>query len=232
MFRTFVVMGILALPGIVVAQDVAVTSLSGLVNEHFDKTARVAGSRLVSVRLGTARSLAFDPGTVQVALPGSSVGVCVRSISRDGLYWMRTYYGVPGTASGRKLLIEPFTSSLQKVLQSYDEGDIAIVVFKSIDASCLDQSHEVLPVLVPEGTPDRLEVLLNSGNRRISARLDGGEKVECVTPQNAERIAFDRICALNVVLSDRPMLTVLQISMDDGLTVTSEDYQIFMPARQ
>ncbi|NUB46603.1 hypothetical protein GEU84_019605 [Fertoebacter nigrum] len=232
MLRAFFVSVMFAMPGDVVAQDVAVTSLSGSVNEHFDTTARVAGSRLVSVRLGTARGLAFDPSNVQVVRPVSLAGVCVRSISRDGLYWMRTYYGVEATASGKRLLIEPFTSSLDQILRSYGEGEIAIVAFSSVDASCLDQSPLVLPVLVPEGAPDRIEVLLNSGSRRISAGLDGGEQVVCVTPQNIERIVFDSICTLAVVLSDRPTQRVLQVAMDDGLTVVREDYKIFLPAHQ
>ena len=232
MFRAWFVVFMFAVPAAVVAEGLAVTTLTGTVNEHFDTSARVAGSRLVSVRLGSARGLAFEPGNVQVVMPPSFVGVCVRSISRDGLYWMRTYYGVTAWPSATRLLIAPFTSDLDQPLRSYHEKDIAIVAFVSPDASCRDQTPVVLPVVVSLDSPSQLELLFNSGSRRISARLNGGVEVACVPPPNSERVAFDRICTLEVPLSGEPTQVVLHVEMDDGLTVTTEEYRIFLPAGQ
>lgn len=208
--------------------------VGGIINEHYDKTARVAGSRLVGIRLGTSAERFFDPANVQVVTAKSKTFVCVRTISRDGLYWMRTpYESLAASSAHPRMRLEPFTVGLGDTLRSYSDDDIAILAFASDDDRCLNVSGVLLPEFSSRAVPDRLELMINSGNRKISIQLrTEGEPVGtgCVAPENVERIAFDRLCSLPVALGGRPVDGVLEIAMDDGLSVERESYRIRFPA--
>ncbi|WP_137112599.1 hypothetical protein [Rhodobacter sp. SY28-1] len=228
---TFLV-ALVSLPAL--AQEVPVaTALNGVVNENFDSSAKTGGSRLVGVRLGAATSRPFRAADVQIVNPGVGGIVCVRAISRDGLYWMRTPYEADSDP-GDRLRLQPFTAELGDQLQQFDETDIGIVASLSTSADCLDDVAVVLPALIPGGNPTRIEIMANSGNRNVSVRLEMGAgpfEEECIPPENEARIAFDRICGLNVTLGQEPMEGTLLINFDDGLGVETETYTIRLPAK-
>lgn len=230
-FPAFMV-ALLSLPAL--AQEVPVaTALRNKVNENFDSSAKTGGSRLVGVLLGAATSRAFRAEDVQIVNPAVDGIICVRAISRDGLYWMRTPYKTD-SGPGDRLRLEPFTTTLGDKLQQFDETDIGIVASLSASEDCLDDVSVVLPALVPGGNPSRIEIMANSGNRYVFVRLQTGAdsfETECTPPQNEARIAFDRVCSLDVTLGPEPMEGTLLLSFDDGLSVEAENYTIRLPAK-
>lgn len=234
MFKISAVCVALCCPAAAVAQDTGMTPLIGDMNEHYDSSPRVAGSRLVGIRLGASAALAFDPTDVRIVGPGAGHTVCVRSISRDGLYWMRNAYGRGGTSPERLLRLDPFTKDLGTRLEAYPEGDIAILAFVGTDEACLDEAAMILPTVVSRSVPERLEILMNSGNRALTARFEMADKVSevrCEAPQGAERVAYDRLCSLEIQLGSQPIEGRLDISMDDGLSIRSERFVVLLPAK-
>lgn len=238
--RLFVllIVALLALHGPAAAQEPGVARpASGKVEEGFDPAARVAGSRIVGVRIGSAGNRPFDPGAVEIveATPGRTI--CVRAISRDGLYWMRTPYLAEST--GPTLKLAPFTDAANR-LQRYAANEIAVYAFESDDEECLGAVSAVLPVVEPfrgggARRGDTIEVLINSGNRRVAAQIEAGNgmsatEMECAPPGSSERITHDRICtvALNA-LPIRTGILRLNLTFDDGLMPFSDSYDIRMP---
>lgn len=228
------------LPGSLFAQNEGrAVPAGGVVSEGFDPTARVAGSRVVGVRFGPAEGRVFDPGQVRIAgaSPGSTV--CIRAISRDGLYWMRTPYE---PEIGATLLLTPFTQSPDR-LRRYSTDEIAIYAFETPTTSanpsaasraedCLsarDDRLRILPVLSELGPTDQLQVLVNSGNRRVEGRLRGENEIPvvCAAPASTERIAYDRVCSAKIsptVLGAGPIR--LELVLDDGLAKTRINHAI------
>ena len=229
-----------SLPGSVLAQEEGrAVPAGGVVSEGFDPTARVAGSRIVGVRFGPAEGRVFDPGQVKITGASPESTICIRAISRDGLYWMRTPYE---PAVGRTLLLTPFTQSPDR-LRRYNSDEIAIYAFETpateADPSaesraedCLsarDDILRILPVLSGSGSEDTLQVLVNSGNRRVEGRLSGAHEVpiSCSAPDSTERIAYDRVCSAKIgpaVLGAGPV--TLELVLDDGLARTPLSYAI------
>lgn len=230
-FPAFLV-ALLSLPAL--AQEVSEANAAvKVVNEHFDDSAKTGGSRLVGVLLGAATSRAFRPEDVQIVNPSVDGIICVRAISRDGLYWMRTPY-TTDSGPGDRLRLNPFTSTLRDELQQFDETDIGIVASLSTSTECLDDVSVVLPALVPGGKLSRIQIMANSGNRNVSVRLETGARpleTECTAPENEARIAFDRVCELEITLGQEAIEGTLLLSFDDGLSVETETYTIRLPAK-
>lgn len=209
--------------------------VNGKVEEGFDPTARVAGSRIVGVRIGASvapgapHGAAFDPAGVEIVAAAAERIICVRAISRDGLYWMRTPYRAE--TAGPTLTLAPFTDASDR-LRKYAQDEIAIYAFESSDPECLDRSVVVLPAV---GTlaGATLEVLVNSGNRRVTARLAKGARevdLTCAAPVSQERITFDRVCTVAMAALPDPTGTLeLKLTLDDGLSRSTQDYPIRMP---
>lgn len=234
-------LAIMAMPGIAAAQEGHAVPAGGKVSEGFDPTARVAGSRIVGVGFRAAAGLAFDPAQVRLAGAAEDATICVRAISRDGLYWMRTPYE---PEAGKTLLLSPFTL-LPDRLRAYAVEEIAIYAFEisasgpaptaeSRAADCLaarDEAVTVLPVLAATDGPGELVVLVNSGNRRVQGRLKGGSEIElrCAPPESTERIAYDRICTAEVAPAPDPRVMELELTFDDGLTKATKAYDIRLP---
>lgn len=239
-----VLLACLGLPAAVGAQEVAqdvgrAVPVGGTVSEGFDPTARVAGSRVVGVAFRSAQGLAFDPEQIRIVGASPSATICVRAISRDGLYWMRTPYE-PGI--GASLLLTPFTQ-LPDRLRSYGADEIAIYAFEtaaspappsaeSRAADCLaarDDAVTILPVTSGPVATDQLLILVNSGNRKVEGQIVGQTTVglRCAAPDSAERIAYDRVCSATV---DPDALGTGQVTLnlvfDDGLTKTRLDYRM------
>lgn len=229
-----------SLPGSLFAQvEGRAVPAGGVVSEGFDPTARVAGSRVVGVRFGPVEGRTFDPGEVRIAGASPDSTICIRAISRDGLYWMRTPYE-PGV--GATLLLSPFTQVPDR-LRRYRADEIAIYAFETPATSdnpsaesrvedCLsarDDTLRILPVLSAPDTDDTLQVLVNSGNRRVSGRLTGANEVPvtCAAPASTERIAYDRVCSAKIgpaALGAGPV--TLELVLDDGLARTRLSYAI------
>ncbi len=236
-------LAILAIPGIAAAQDEGhAVPAGGTVSEGFDPTARVAGSRIVGVGFRAATGLAFNPAQVRIAGASEVSTICVRAISRDGLYWMRTPYE---SAVGKTLLLSPFTL-LPDRLRSYATEEIAIYAFEipastpeptaeSRAADCLaakDDAVTVLPFLPAADGSDELLVLVNSGNRRVQGRLKGVDEIElrCAAPESTERIAYDRICSARIeTLAAAPHVAELELTFDDGLTKVTMTHRVRLP---
>lgn len=208
------------------------TPVSGQVNEGFDPTARVAGSRIVGVRIGKTSARPFDPASVFVVGTSADQTICVRAISRDGLYWMRTPYRT--VRADRMLHLVPFTQAGDR-LRRYPRDEIAIYAFETPSPDCLDKSVVVLPVLEDTGVAARFEVLINSGNRRVEARIATRDKsvsvdIPCAIPTAGARITYDRICAAPFATLPAGALDLtLSLTFDDGLSKLSENYSLRLP---
>lgn len=242
-FTIVVLPAILAMTGIATAQDQGhAVPAGGMVSEGFDPTARVAGSRIVGVGFRAAADLAFDPAQVRITGASATSTICVRAISRDGLYWMRTPYE---PEAGNTLVLSPFTLQPDR-LRTYAVEEMAIYAFEipagnpeptaeSRAADCLaapDDAMTVLPVLPAADGSDELQVLVNSGNRRVQGRLKGATDIElqCVPPGSSERIAYDRICSAKVgAPTPAPRDMELELTFDDGLTRETRSYEIRLP---
>lgn len=242
-FTVVALLAMSAMSGIAMAQDEGhAVPAGGTVSEGFDPTARVAGSRIVGVGFRSAAGLAFNPAQVRITGASEVSTICVRAISRDGLYWMRTPYE---PAVGKTLLLSPFTLLTDR-LRAYSAEEIAIYAFEipssnpeptaeSRAADCLaaeDDAVTVLPVLASADGSDELLVLVNSGNRRVQGRLKGVDEIglRCVAPESTERIAYDRICSAGIgALAAAPQVAELDLTFDDGLTKVTMTYRIRLP---
>jgi len=236
-------LAVMAMSGIAVAQEEGrAVPAGGMVSEGFDPTARVAGSRIVGVGFRATTGRAFDPAQVRIAGASEVSTICVRAISRDGLYWMRTPYE---SAAGKTLLLSPF-SLLPDRLRTYAAEEIAIYAFEmpastseptaaSRAADCLaarEDAGTVLPVLSAADGLDELVVLVNSGNRRVQGRLKGGAEIElrCVAFESPERIAYDQICSAQIgAPAAAPRVAELELTFDDGLTKVTMTHRVRLP---
>lgn len=227
---------ILAHPAL--AQDNIVTAIPmGDVNDHFDKTAKSAGGRLVGLSLDLGNSAKFNPGNVWVTMPPKATDViCVSGVSRDGLYWSRTPYQIAsaqGSESQVKLL--PFTNKYETQLLAYDSDDIAVFAFAARSPNCFAEVPTVLPIITKanRSAPAEISAQVNSGNFKISVLVDVGDgPKEMACRQDNDRIAFDVDCTFPVTLGDTPIDGSLTLITDDGLSAEPEEFTLRLPARQ
>jgi hypothetical protein len=220
------------------AQDAIATAtpLEDKVNDHLDGSAKAAGGRLVGLSLTGTHSKKFDPSNVQITMPIERKPViCVRGISRDGLYWTRTPYNSPSAQENRhEVKLSPFTSAYERQLRSYDNSDVAILAFEASDANCFDKGAQIMPVLDGSARDLRIKVQVNTGNQHVKITLrHGATEVEgvCNPVRDRERIAFDRDCSVPVTLSAAPEIATLVLTFDDGLVEEEDPYTVFLPPK-
>ncbi|MFW8635298.1 hypothetical protein [Cribrihabitans pelagius] len=207
----------------------------GEVNDHFDDASKTSGGVLAGLRVAVAGSAAFDPSNVLVAAPPPSGSIiCVRGVSRDGLYWTRTPYTLEAGGTGQGAVrLQPFAKQeYERHLRAYAREDVALVAFTASDETCFEEHGLFLPELPASGGAEELQLLVNSGSRRTKVELAlegtaGGGPVQgsCAKVQH-ERIAFDTRCRVAFGPLTVPAVGVLRISLDDGLSPVTKSYRV------
>lgn len=202
----------------------------GKIRESFDPHAKVSGTSLVGVALGTPPRMQFNPNDVRIPRPGNGSMICIHAVSRDGIYTARSLYELPDVhRESAELRLDPFSQDYDARLRDYPSDAIAITAFAASDAECYDPAPVLLPFLYPDAAPP-LRVLVNAGERAASISADG-VPVPCDRlPGDMLRIAFDTACSLEVPLAAQPAEHRYVLLLDDGLGVSEEEFRVLVPA--
>lgn len=211
--------------------------LKGKVNDHFDKTAKAAGGRLVGLSFSGNVIEKFNPLDVRIAMPlVRKPVICVRGISRDGLYWTRTPYVSPAeTSDTHEVRLFPFTFVYGSQLRTYGRSDVALLIFEATDANCFDEGAQMMPVLSRSSKELEIVAHVNTGNQHVEMALQIGDKLVpgvCGQVLNREKIAFDIDCTVPVALLAEPVSATLVLTFDDGLAVEKKPYTVFLPPKR
>ncbi|MFW8595541.1 hypothetical protein [Cribrihabitans neustonicus] len=207
----------------------------GVVNDHFDEAAKTSGGVLAGLSVAAAGPSAFDPSNVLVAAPPLAGSIiCVRGVSRDGLYWTRTPYALEAGGSERSAVrLQPFANiEYERHLREYARQDVALVAFTAADRNCFEEQALFLPELPAGGGAKELQLLVNSGSRRTEVELapegaaGGGPVQGSCAMVGHERIAFDTRCRVPFGPLQVPAVALLRISLDDGLSPVTKTYRV------
>lgn len=204
----------------------------GEIREFFDPHAKVSGTSLVGIALGTPPRMQFNPDNVRIPRPGNGGMICIHAVSRDGIYTARSLYELPEVhRESAELRLDPFSKSYDTRLRDYASDAIAMTAFAVSDAECYDPDPVLLPFLYPDAAP-RLRVLVNAGDRAASISADG-VSVPCDRlPGDVLRIAFDTACSLDVPLAAQPAEHSYVLLLDDGLGISEEQFRVLVPANR
>lgn len=202
----------------------------GEIREFFDTNAKVSGTSLVGIELGTPPRMQFNPDDVRVPRPSTGRLICIHAVGRDGIYTARSLYELPDVLrESGELRLAPFSERYGMRLRDYASDAIAITAFPASGTECYDPDPVLLPVLHP-GTAPHLRVLVNAGERAASILADG-VIVPCNRlPGDVLRIAFDTVCSHEVTLAAEPVEHSYVLLLDDGLGVSEEQFRVFVPA--
>lgn len=203
----------------------------GEIDELFDDVRKVAGSRLVTLRIGPFGNAPFVPGNVRVIAPAGKSVICVRAVSRDGLYAMQEPYSV--TEPGDFVSLVPFSDKYADRLDDYPSEDIAVFAFAAPDATCQERDATVLPVVSTDPLENQqIQALVNSRNRKVSVVLhaEGAAPIDlsCEKPRDEARITHDQDCR-GQIRPDFPLgRAELRVTLDDGLVRQTDRYAVIL----
>lgn len=178
--------------------------------ERFTREAPVSGRVIAGVLAGS--SSASDRLALYASHARTSDDICVRVLSRDGLYWSENTFTWPVGAEALLVPLE-YQSRYQQQLSGYSEQDLAILAYEGDCRQATAGTALVAARGKNDNEPDSLTLLINSGRSDTFAVLtnlqDGPLTHACEAVEAGRRTGYDRVCRLP--LAGRPDSGLLEI---------------------
>lgn len=209
-FGLLLMAALVSLPSLSSAQDVVARLKGEGLEERFTEEAAVSGRVVAGVLAGSAS--ASDALALYASTARASDDICVRVISRDGLYWSENTFTWPDGADSGVIPLE-YQSRYREKLAGYDAKDLAILGYEGDCRQVPDG-----PVLVAARgadwqQPATLDILVNSGRSDTFAVLtnlvNGPKTLACQTITAGRRTGYDTVCT--VPLAETPDNGLLEI---------------------
>ncbi|PVV11068.1 MAG: hypothetical protein B6D77_07385 [gamma proteobacterium symbiont of Ctena orbiculata] len=194
--------------------------------ESYLEEAPVSGRVIAGVTLAGYGSSAL----LSLLPPASAIGssVCVQVMTRDGRYWSKNTFQLPGSIDTTPVALE-YPSEHQEYLKHQNSGDITMLG-SARNCSETDTSTVFLSSTgVDKGEEPVVSVYVNSSrsDTYLSVKNDVNKRrpVRCQTIQEGRRTGYDTICKIN--------LNELAASPDNlSIKIIRRRYERMLPATE
>jgi len=181
--------------------------LAGPFHESVQEDVAVSGAIVVGVAAPAALSGPATLGGLMVPMVGEQI--CMTVLSRDGVYYSRNDYRVPGAsdAVASSFVLVPYEGTQQReLIGSYGEGELAIRV---TPGSCAQDPGKFL---VPSRASEyqAVDLLINAfGANAVYFRTADGTEADCVEFTQGRRTSYDYRCSIPVTALDTDSRVVI-----------------------
>ncbi len=170
--------------------------LDGEFHEAVQEDVRVSGSVIVGV--AAASALSGEATLAGLIIPTSAERICLTVLSRDGTYYSRNTFRVPGSGQGAEeiLVLLPYEGTRRRdLLRSFGPGDLAV---RATPGDC-EQSPSTYLVATRETSFETVDVLINSfGANAVFYRTADGTEADCQEFTEGRRTSYDYRCTIPV----------------------------------
>ena len=175
--------------------------------ESYSGRADVSGTELVGLMLGAPAVLSFPPEvTVVQPTPGEPSRLCIRVVTRDGLFWSDNPFDIAASPSA-SVVAGPISVDERRLLSRYSPEQVLVRAAVPQGGKCSDLSavRVYAPARGDDAGGDVLRVQLNTHGLQAHARLltheDTPEVISstaCGSVEKEVAVAADRECVLDV----------------------------------
>lgn len=191
------IIGGLLLTGLSVAEHPVAALKGTTLNEIFAQEAAVSGRVIAGVVIPTS-----EVGSAVFLVPAVTVAaeeVCVRVVSKDGLYWSENTFLWPAETSAPVVQLQ-YDSRYRNELAAYAPEELAIL---STEGDCTELSANavIATARAPFGNQAAsLDIYVNSGRSdtfiAFAATSAGRTTLSCELIREGRRTGYDTICRL------------------------------------
>lgn len=175
-------------------------------HEEYTKEAPVSGRVIAGIGLsGSALSshIALQPPDF-----ASGNTVCVRVMSRDGLYWSKNTFELPSAIDTNPIPLE-YPSKYINVIQTYKPDDLAVLAYIG-DCKITDNGPLIISTRFSGvDTPNKLQIYINSARSDTSAIIanqsSGPFTTRCSQILEGRRTGYDTICTIDLSELDQSL---------------------------
>lgn len=210
------------------------------IDEHFDRSgagANVSGGVIVGAMLGAVSGGGFPADRILIATPPERVLLCLRALSRDGLFSARNPYRLTGLADGMEgTTLMPFTDGYADDLRRYADDEVAVIAMPADDQGrCRSGEPRLFPRVPPElalGETD-LTLQVNTAGRGMAwVETGDGTRADCRPVEGGPAIGFDMTCRLRVPIGPGPAELGFVLWVDDGLQPQPSTHVLAIPGHE
>ncbi|MGM0569546.1 hypothetical protein [Marinobacter sp.] len=207
-----VLVALVLLPSLTAAQDVVARLKGNGLEESFTEEASVSGRVVAGVLAGSAT--ASDALALYASAARSSNDICVRVISRDGLYWSENTFTWPKGADASLVPLQ-YQSRYREQLARYDARDLAILGYEGDCQQVPDGPLLVAARGTDADRPSTLDILVNSGRSDTFAVLTnlvaGPQTIACQAITAGRRTGYDTVCTVPLMETSEDGLLEVRI---------------------
>ncbi|CUH81411.1 hypothetical protein SAMN04488093_109136 [Tropicibacter naphthalenivorans] len=205
--------------------------------ESFDAYPETSTRDIVGLMIGDFGDR-FDRNYVILGNPSVEISpvkvLCMQVVTQDGRFTSANPYERSARKTTTGLKAHPVSQAHMEDLATYEGSAVAVRAILAADADCREDDSVFLARLGHSGSKDMLTVQVMARNLDASMTLalpDGDAppaRVACASAGTA-RLAFDRICQMEVPPAARGQVVALTVTLDDGMETKDTAFRAFIP---
>lgn len=209
-------------------------------HESFDAYPETSTRNIVGLVIGEFGDR-FDKNYVELGNPASDMApanvLCMQVVTQDGRFSAANPYARSARKTASTLNAQPVSLAHIDKLSTYEGIAVAVRAILAPDANCVEDDSLFLARIGASGAEEILTVQVMARNRDASLTLAFPERdtppvlVSCRSAAGTARLAFDRICQMELPKDLRGQVVQMTVTLDDGMDAQDTTFRAYIPDR-
>lgn len=208
--------------------------------ESFDAYPETSTRNIVGLMIGEFGDR-FDKNYVAFGNPAFEIAptnvLCMQVVTQDGRFSAANPYARSARKTASSLNAQPVSIAHVDELSTYEGIAVAVRAILAVDANCVEDDSLFLARIGTGGADETLTVQVMARNRdaRLTLTLPEQDtppmRVSCRSAAGTARLAFDRICRMELPKDLRGQVVEMTVTLDDGMDTQDTTFRAYIPDR-